>query len=151
MDSEVQSCTKCNKEYPIEHFKKKGSGRNTRCASCVAEYFQAYYHNNPERKQKQIARTTANKKKKTEENRILVLSAFASGCTDCGNMDLRVLEFDHQYDKVGNIARMMGFSTEKVKAEIDKCEVVCANCHRIRTAKQFNTWRNLLMPYDPAG
>ena len=143
---ETKICTKCLKEYPLEHFSKKGSGRSTRCSSCVAEYFKDYYHNNPERKAKQIAASNRNRQKKIEENRKLVLLAFESGCTDCGNHDLRVLEFDHQGNKVANLAAMMGWSTAKVKAEIAKCEVVCSNCHKIRTAEQFDTWRNNLMP-----
>ena len=57
----MKKCTKCQEEYPIEHFAKKGSGRSTRCSRCVAEYFRNYYHNNPERKAKHQARVAARK------------------------------------------------------------------------------------------
>lgn len=58
-----------------------------------------------------------------------------SGCTDCGEKNHIVLDFDHLKDKKYNISRMIhdGFSWEAIKKEIAKCEVVCANCHRIRT------------------
>ena len=138
---ETKECTKCEKSYPLEHFSKKGSGRNTRCSACVAEYYKKYYHDNPDRKQKQIERSSINKKKKTEENRIHIVKAFESGCMDCGTKDMRVLEFDHRGDKVANIASMVGWSTKRLTDEIAKCDVVCANCHKIRTAVQFNTWR----------
>jgi hypothetical protein len=59
-----------------------------------------------------------------------------TGCTDCGyNEDARALEFDHLpgTEKLGTVASMMYKSWEKIKQEIRKCEVVCANCHSIRT------------------
>jgi hypothetical protein len=58
-----------------------------------------------------------------------------SGCVDCGVCNHIVLDFDHLKDKKYNISRMIhdGFSWAAIKKEISKCEVVCANCHRIRT------------------
>ena len=59
----------------------------------------------------------------------------ASGCVDCGINNHILLDFDHLKDKKYNISRMIhdGFSWAAIKKEIAKCEVVCANCHRIRT------------------
>lgn len=59
----------------------------------------------------------------------------ASGCVDCGIKNHIVLDFDHIRDKKYNISRMIhdGFSWAAIKKEIAKCEVVCANCHRLRT------------------
>jgi len=58
-----------------------------------------------------------------------------SGCVDCGVTNPIVLDFDHLHDKKYNVSRMIhdGFSWAAIKKEIAKCEVVCANCHRIRT------------------
>jgi hypothetical protein len=59
----------------------------------------------------------------------------SSGCVDCGINNHIILDFDHLHDKKYNISRMIhdGFSWAAIKKEIAKCEVVCANCHRIRT------------------
>ena len=59
----------------------------------------------------------------------------ASGCVDCGIKNHIVLDFDHLRDKKYNISKMVrdGFPWKVIKKEIEKCEVVCANCHRIRT------------------
>jgi hypothetical protein len=59
----------------------------------------------------------------------------ARGCTDCGENNPIVLDFDHLKDKKYNISQMIhnGFSWKAISKEIKKCEVVCANCHRIRT------------------
>jgi hypothetical protein len=60
----------------------------------------------------------------------------ANPCVDCGETDIIVLEFDHiGDDKKFNIsdATRFGYSMDKVIAEIAKCEVRCANCHRKKT------------------
>lgn len=63
----------------------------------------------------------------------------ASGCVDCGEQNHIVLDFDHLRDKKYNISRMIhdGFSWKAIMREINKCEVVCANCHRIRTYQRL--------------
>lgn len=62
-----------------------------------------------------------------------------NGCSDCGEKNHIVLDFDHLKDKKYNISRMIhdGFSWAAIKKEISKCEIVCANCHRIRTHKRL--------------
>lgn len=58
------------------------------------------------------------------------------GCQDCGGMyPYFVLDFDHVGEKEFNIAhfRNITMSLEKIKKEIEQCEVVCSNCHRLRT------------------
>jgi len=65
----------------------------------------------------------------------------ASGCVDCGEQNPIVLDFDHIRDKKYNVSRMIhdGFSWKAIMKEIQKCEVVCANCHRIRTHYRLTT------------
>lgn len=57
-----------------------------------------------------------------------------AGCSRCGTKDPRVLDFHHRKgeDKafsIGGVRREVGF--DKLKVEIEKCVIVCANCHRI--------------------
>jgi len=65
-------------------------------------------------------------------------------CIDCGEINPIVLEFDHiiHDSKNYNICYMVcsKLSLEKLKYEISLCEVRCANCHRIKTAKESNYW-----------
>jgi hypothetical protein len=72
---------------------------------------------------------------KQEFKRRLAKIKEDSGCVDCGITNHIILDFDHLQNKKYNISRMIhdGFSWEAIKKEIAKCEVVCANCHRIRT------------------
>ncbi len=59
-------------------------------------------------------------------------------CMDCGiKYPPYVMDFDHRDKKSKDIdvGRMIngGWSKEKVDKEIEKCDIVCSNCHRIRT------------------
>lgn len=60
-------------------------------------------------------------------------------CVDCGNSDVRVLEFDHVRGKketnVSNVIRN-GWKLERLISEIEKCEIRCCNCHRIATIER---------------
>ena len=59
----------------------------------------------------------------------------AHPCQDCGETDPLVLEFDHRGAKLFNIAQgLRDRNWQTVLDEIGKCDVVCANCHRRRTA-----------------
>jgi hypothetical protein len=66
-------------------------------------------------------------------------------CTDCGRVfDPQVMQWDHlpQFDKVGEIGGgpwLAGRTPEEILVEIAKCELVCTNCHTIRTFRR-NGW-----------
>jgi hypothetical protein len=62
-----------------------------------------------------------------------------SKCIDCENNQWAVLEFDHvRGEKIREVSYLMVSSCiEKIQEEIDKCEIRCANCHRLKTMKQF--------------
>ena len=60
-------------------------------------------------------------------------------CVDCGVTDLVVLEFDHVRGvKVGDVSALVtsGYPWTKIEAEIAKCDVRCANCHRRVTVER---------------
>jgi hypothetical protein len=61
-------------------------------------------------------------------------------CVRCGFADYRALEFHHnqQGQKDFNVADMIrsGLSTNKIKLEIEKCVVLCSNCHQIEHYKE---------------
>lgn len=70
------------------------------------------------------------------ENKKIVERAKSVPCADCGERyPSYVMDFDHVRGvKVANIAQLkVRGSAPALRAEIDKCEVVCANCHRIRS------------------
>ncbi len=71
-----------------------------------------------------------------KKNKEIIERAKSRPCTDCGGIfSVWQMDFDHVTgEKLGGVGRMaIGASTEALLAEIAKCEVVCAVCHRIRT------------------
>lgn len=72
-----------------------------------------------------------------DRNRQYVWNYYQSHpCVDCNESDPRVLELDHvRGKKVAGVSQLVHNTTslKRIDEEIAKCEVVCANCHRIRT------------------
>jgi hypothetical protein len=70
------------------------------------------------------------------KRKAIVNELKARPCMDCGiQYPPYVMEFDHlDYStKIDAVSRLLMHSLPKVLAEIEKCEIVCSNCHRVRT------------------
>ena len=66
----------------------------------------------------------------------IIREAKAGPCMDCGqSYPYYVMDFDHRdpSQKSGNINEVMLTGERRLREEIDKCDVVCSNCHRKRT------------------
>lgn len=78
--------------------------------------------------------------RKTQERRKWIRKyKLERGCADCGYRDnAAALQFDHLpgHKKEFRIAENTNTNIDALKAEIAKCEVVCANCHCIRTEQR---------------
>jgi len=86
-----------------------------------------------------------NKENARNKAREFIAAYFATHpCYDCGQSDPVVLTFDHvRGDKRDNVADMVrnGLGVESIKAEIEKCDVVCFNCHSLRTQERTGAYR----------
>lgn len=76
-----------------------------------------------------------------KERQAILAAAKAKGCLDCGLVDLdhpEIFEFDHvRPGKVKAVSQYLTSGTvDQMLQEIDRCDLVCANCHRIRTARR---------------
>lgn len=84
-------------------------------------------------------RYNANQRSITARRRARIQAAKNKPCADCGvSYPPYVMDFDHAGDKVANVSEMVAqrASVTAIDAEIAKCEVVCANCHRERTHRR---------------
>jgi len=78
-----------------------------------------------------------NRKKIRDRNREYVRNIKESNpCKDCGKKyHYSQMDFDHLNNKKQTIARLASSeaSIKTIKQEIAKCELLCSNCHRMRT------------------
>lgn len=127
--NKLRKCNDCNVEY--EDYGQK----TAKCRDCKRKYDREYYRNFSKEKRY----NKRNKQNLRIRSNINWLNSIKkeSCCVDCGNRDFRVFEYDHlpNTNKIGNISDLVtkGVSRKKILEEIKKCEIVCANCHRIRT------------------
>ena len=86
-----------------------------------------------------------NRRKRTEQRRLKVYNHLVKNpCVDCGEANVVVLEFDHvRGTKVNTISKLLhkDYGWKMIEEEIAKCDVRCANCHRIRTAHKHGHWK----------
>lgn len=149
----IVRCSPCRELKPASAFSKRGSSggrRDTYCRPCRAAYGREHYLANKQRYVDQARRRT----EAVARERVKWLIDFfrENPCVDCGESDPVVLEFDHLRDKKFNISKALrDRSWKSILAEMAKCEVVCANCHRRRTARTRRHLRALLIdPEQPA-
>lgn len=70
-------------------------------------------------------------------NKALIDGFKSRPCKDCQRaFPTECMDFDHLGDKFKGVAKMWNMSPVTIMKEIAKCEVVCSNCHRIRTARR---------------
>lgn len=78
--------------------------------------------------------------RRRDTRRNIINRAKNVACLDCGqHYPPYVMDFDHvRGEKLGDISYLVSASIriDKLFEEIAKCDVVCANCHRIRTYRQ---------------
>lgn len=140
-------CCTCKVTKPLDEFNrltKSKDGRQPSCRDCN----KAYHRDNWDRHMAQIR---ARKKIAVAEARAKLLEYLAAHpCVDCGEADIVVLEFDHvRGEKAHNVTYLVngGFGWPRVRQEIEKCDVRCANCHRRRTQQEAKSYR--LRGVDP--
>ena len=103
-------CTTCNQVLPFESFypsdlkSKDNKHRLSSCKKCINK-----------------------RRKKTYD---YIYKHKESGCMICGEKDPACLDFHHLGDKYEQLSHMQTHSMDKIKTELQKCVVLCSNCHR---------------------
>jgi hypothetical protein len=149
----MKICSKCGEEKELKYFglrKKSKDGRTPHCKNCRKEWDAKSY------KKRSIAHKAlvkARQQKILQDNHTRLASYLQEHpCVDCGNSDVRVLEFDHvRGNKSFGIATKMKCSWKVIEKEIEKCDVRCANCHRIVTGERSNSIRSKIKPVTSGG
>jgi hypothetical protein len=141
-------CCRCGELKDLSEFTFKNLAKailHSYCRACHAAWNREHYLRN---KAAYIATARRNNARYDADNlRRLVDYLLCHPCVDCGEADVVVLEFDHRDRStkraaVGSILNNRSWLI--VEAEIAKCDVRCANCHRRRTAQQRG-WRKIAL------
>lgn len=138
LESTSGVCSECGTRLTAANSPRRGRV----CLECRRARGRDHYRRN---RDYYIAKARARQVRVIEEVRNwLVAYLSRHPCVDCGMTDLRVLEFDHRDTgtkrlEVSVLARS-GYSLDTVQREVAKCDVRCANCHRIRTHEQRGWW-----------
>lgn len=144
----MKTCTRCKKEKPEEdfNFKFKDKGiRSSHCRDCSRLYIKRHYE---EHKKYYLEKAKKrNSQMRLAASRFLWDYLSSHSCVDCGESDPIVLEFDHKKNKISDVSFLARVaSLDKIKEEVEKCEIRCANCHRRRTSKTLGWHKFLVAP-----
>lgn len=138
----INKCLKCQVEIPIA----KGKKLRKYCSKECRE--KHWIENNREKLNENVRKYRANRYikegrwreegQKARELKAWMIELKSKPCSDCGNsFDTCCMDFDHRIgtNKKYNLGSMFAhhYSKELIQEELNKCDLVCANCHRIRT------------------
>ncbi len=143
----MKVCSKCGKRKCLSSFnwsnEKKGYKRGE-CKKCALSIVSDWWKKtSPEKRKEQYKQSVIYQSKRADRN-----SSWLAGylkvhpCTKCGESRILTLELHHinpenKSYKVSDLVSK-GCSLKLIIVEIGKCDVLCANCHRIETAHQLN-------------
>ena len=142
--STQKTCCGCGVVKPLDDFHRnrtKPDGRQNLCKPCNIERNKRWYREYPDARGRRMDGYA--KRRRLARHQLILEYLLDHPCVDCGETDPVVLEFDHLRDKRANVSALLGARLASLLAEIEKCDVVCANCHRRRTAARGGYYRFL--------
>ena len=124
--SKTKICKKCGITKNIINFTLLKTGKpHSYCKQCLRTLNTEYGQS---RKLKQQFR---------QSKQYIIDQKDNKPCTDCKQIfRYWALDFDHIEDKYKSINTLQNRQLDLIKQEIKKCELLCANCHRIRTIER---------------
>lgn len=139
----MKNCTKCKTLKELTNFNKRSDNKEkyqSWCKQCLYAHVNNTYKTKPHRKERFKAWTRSYQDKAEE---FVHSHLLKNPCTNCGESNILALQFDHLRDKKFEIgfAITKGYSIKTIETEIAKCQVLCANCHSIKTANQLGNWK----------
>lgn len=132
----LRRCAICERSKPSSEFHRSRTGQFSYCRECRCAYDRRYYaeRGKPARQERTRVR---------REAAHVWMDALKAGrtCADCGEMfPPYVMHWDHLpgHIKVAEVGTMVsgGWNRDAIRNEMKKCELVCANCHVMRTVRR---------------
>jgi hypothetical protein len=133
-ESRKKRCSKCARNIGIENFSKdksKKDGLKSYCKKCASGFYHRWHSDNDFQDIKYFKYYTILEKSK---------------CVDCEENNIACLQFDHVRDnKIMSVSQMVSknYNWSSIRKEINKCDIVCANCHAKRTARRQKWYKKI--------
>jgi hypothetical protein len=140
---ETKKCNICSEVKSIDDFhnrKKSKDGKSPNCKLCATNHNKKdYYEKHKEKHNRRIVERRRTKKLDYDR----YIHSLGLKCIKCGLNHPAILDFHHRdpstkEDTISNL-KWTGCALETLQREIDKCDVLCANCHRILHYNQRNS------------
>jgi hypothetical protein len=142
----VKNCNHCGKYKDEEEFnwRYKALGiRYPTCKECQKPFRKNWYEGDAHERHLQNVRERKHEARDFARDYVYNY-LLTHPCTQCGETDVRVLEFHHVGGKDMAVSAMVagGYPIERIQAEVSKCTVLCANCRRKITVEVITSSRN---------
>lgn len=129
---QTKKCSTCHEFKSLNEFNKnkaKKDGLSSHCRKCSKKYNKYHYSIN---KQYYIKKAKITKEKTVEW---FAKYKQTLKCEKCGNSHPATLDFHHTNPNEKEVAVAkairLGWSKKRILSEIEKCKILCSNCHRI--------------------
>ena len=135
----MKKCGMCQEEKQVEEFDLAGKkGRHSYCKPCHRQYTQEHYQNNKDKYRRNHRKNQHTHRQKMRE---MTETLRSVPCKDCGaQYHPFAMDFDHvRGKKIKDVGKLVGqgYAKKTILTEIDKCDIVCAICHRLRTLERL--------------
>ena len=126
-------CFRCKEDKPESAFYRRYAGRQSQCIVCHKEYTKKHYQDHK-------VEYAVRSRKNSARYRKAIQKLKDKPCADCKlEFPYYVMDFDHVTgDKEEAVSRLASKGHfKRAFEEAKKCDVVCSNCHRIRTHERL--------------
>lgn len=131
-DGALRTCATCGQAKPPADFHRSRTGQFAYCRDCRCAYDRRYYA-----ERGKAARFARSRLRIDEARAWMDTLKAGQPCADCGEtFSPWAMHWDHlpEYLKVNEVSSMVGsYRRSLILEELAKCELVCANCHVMRT------------------
>lgn len=139
---ERKTCPRCERRLSRDYFGWRDAAHTSLqsyCRECMRGAWADWYSEEKNREH-HLDLVSKRRRKRIEKHRRMINERKSQPCVDCGCIyPPYVMDFDHLGDDKSDIVSKLAWTrgTDVLIAEMDKCEVVCANCHRERTQRRL--------------
>ena len=146
----IAKCRKCGDD--AEHSTRPSGKPTAYCKECQRIYSREHYATHGH---KANIRRYVHHKASRRARRLLLRQLKSGPCVECGGtFHTAAMDFDHvRGEKLFEIGSPVGLGVSRARLddEIAKCDLVCANCHRVRTFNRRHSGEVGKRPATPFG